>query len=100
MNQVIIDTRKNVDNMDSNEQIYQAIDEDTMFYFPALSDNNKYAIYSNLPGRFSVQSFGGQNYNCVAYVYNINAILLWCMKIRSDICMVTAFADIYSYLKI
>ena len=87
MHQAIVDAREIVDNMDPNEQICQATDEDTMFCYAVLADNNKHTIYSNLPGRFPVQSFGGRNYIFVAYIYNMNAILLRCMKSRSNACM-------------
>ena len=64
-----------------------------------LADQNENTIYSDLPGRFPVQSYAGNNYIFVAYIYKINSILMRPMKSRSDESMWKAFKDIYAYLK-
>ena len=84
--------------MDPTEQVCPVI-EDQMFCFAMLEDQNEDTIYSDLPGRFSVQSYAENHYIFVAYVYKINAILMRPMTSRSDESMVKAFTDIYAYLK-
>ena len=98
MRQAVLDARENVDDMDPTEQICPAL-EDQMFCFAMLADQNEDTVYSDLPGRFPVQSYAGNNYIFVAYVYKINSILMRPMKSRSDESMVKAFTDIYAYLK-
>ena len=98
MRQAVVDARENVDDMDPTEQVCPAL-EDQMFCFAMLADQNEDTIYSDLPGRFPVQSYAGNNYIFVAYVYKINSILMRPMKSRSDESMVKAFTDIYAYLK-
>ena len=61
-----------------------------MFYFAMLADQNEDKIYSDLPGRFPVHSYTGNNYIFVEYVYKINSILMRPMKSRSDESMVKA----------
>ena len=58
MRQVVVDTRENVDDMDPTEQICPAL-EDQMFCFAMLADQNEDIVYSDLPGRFPVQSYAG-----------------------------------------
>ena len=99
MHQTIVDAKENVNTMNPNEQICHTADEDTMFCYAVLADNNENTIYSNLPGRFTVQSFSGQNLFSVAYIYNIKTILLYCMKSCSNLCMVNVFEDVYDYLQ-
>ena len=55
MQQAIVDARENVDDMDPTEQICPAL-EDQMFCYTMLADENEDTIYSDLPGRFPVQS--------------------------------------------
>jgi len=98
MRQAVVDARENVNDMDPTEQVCPAL-EDQMFCNAMLADQNKNIIYSNLPGLFPVQSYAGNNYIFVAYVYKINTILMRLMKSRSDESMVKAFTDIYAYLK-
>jgi len=64
-----------------------------------LADQNENTIYNDLPGRFPVQSYAGDNYIFVAYIYKINSILMRLLKSRSDESMVKAFTEIYEYLK-
>jgi len=73
--------------------------DDTMSYFAVLADTFDGTINSNLTGQFLVQSFCGKQSIFVAYIYNINAILLRSMNNQNDVCMVEVFKDIYEYLK-
>ena len=78
----ILDARQSLDDMHPKEQICNA-SEDEMSCFAILADSNDATIYSDLAGRFPVQSYSGTNYIFVAYVYSINAIL---MRPRSKTC--------------
>jgi hypothetical protein len=60
-----------------------------------IGDRNNNTIYSDLTGRFPVQSYEGMEYIFVAYVYKLNAILLRPMKSRVDAHMVGASTSIY-----
>ena len=96
--QATLDARKMVDDMMPPEHACTA-EDDEMFCFAALADQNEHTMYSDLAGRFPVRSFSGMNYIFVAYVYSINAILIRPMKSRSDECMVATFKDVYQYLQ-
>ena len=98
MRKAILDARKNVDDMDPQEHVCTGID-DSMYWFAVLADTQDDTIYSDLPGCFPVPSYSGNNYIFVAYIYKINAIILWFMKNRTDECMIKAFKEVYDYLK-
>ena len=66
--QAVVDARENVDDMDPTEQICPALVEDQMFCFAMLAGQNEDTVYSDLPGRFLVQSYAWNNYIFVAYV--------------------------------
>jgi len=61
MRQAVVDARENADDMDPTEQVCPAL-EGQMFWYAMLADQNKNIIYSDLPGRFPVQSYSGKNY--------------------------------------
>jgi len=80
--------------MDPTDQVCPALADQMFCYATMIADQNKNAIYSDLTGRFPVQSYAGNNYIFVAYICKINSILTRPMKSRSDESMVKAFADI------
>ena len=84
--------------MNSLQQICTAIDHE-MFCFAALADVNNDMIYSDLTGKFPVQSFSGMNYIFIAYIYTINAILINQMKGMNDDNVVAVFKEIYAELE-
>ena len=96
--QAVLDARQYVDDMNPEEHVCTA-EDDEMFCFAVLADQNEGTVYSDLAGRFPVRSYSGMNYIFALYVYSINAILVKPMKTRADDCMVAAFRDIYSYLE-
>ena len=71
----INDARLQVDDMNPPQHAC-GVTEDTMSCFAVLADAIGGTIYSNLMGRFPVQSFSGMQYIFVAYIYRINAIIL------------------------
>ena len=97
--QQVLDARLQVDDMNPPQQACNA-EDDTMSCYAVLADSIDGTMYSDLTGRFPVQSFSGNQYIFVAYIYKINAILLRPMKNRSDESMVAVFKDIYEYLQL
>ena len=73
--------------------------EDEIFCCTVIRDTHKDTIYSDLTGRFPIQSYEGMDYIFVAYVYKLNAILLRSMKSREDASMVEAFTSVYTKLE-
>ncbi len=55
-------------------------------------------MYTNLPGTFPVRSFKSMQYIFVAYIYNLNAILMHAMPSKNNAAMITAFTKILATL--
>ena len=55
--------------------------------------------YSDLTGRFPIESYAGMNYIFVCYVYKLNTILLRTMKSRETSHMLQAFEIVYDELE-
>ena len=70
-----------------------------LFVGATIGDQNDNTLYGDQTGRFPVQSFKGNNYIFVAYVYGPNAIIVRPIKNRSDASMVEAYQDVYKYLE-
>ena len=96
--QTIIDARQYIKNMFPTEHVCSAM-EDEIFCCNVIGDTHEDTIYSDLTGRFPIQSYEGMNYIFVAYVYKLNAILLCSMKSREDVSMVEAFTSVYTKLE-
>ena len=96
--QEIRDARQDIQNKFPTEHVCSAI-EDEIFCCAVIGDANENTIYSDLTGRFPIQSYEGVNYIFMAYVYKLNAILLRSMKSREDASMVEAFTRVYTELE-
>ena len=96
--QAIRDARQDIKNMFPTEHVCSAM-EDEIFCCAVIGDTHKDTIYSDLTGRFQIQSYDGMNYIFVAYVYKLNAILLRSMKSRKDASMGEAFTIVYTKLE-
>ena len=96
--QDILDARADVDDMAPPEHCCAAI-ENEMFCFVITRDEHNNTIYSNLTGRFPIESYTGMNYILVVYVYKLNAPLMVAIKSRKDEDMVAAFTSVYQELK-
>ena len=72
--------------------------ENEMFCFAILQDESENKIYSNLTGRFSIESYTDMNYIAVCYVYKLNTILLCTIKNRDNKEMISAFKSCYNEL--
>ena len=74
-------------------------EEDKIYCYAILGDNNDDTIYSDLTGRFPVESYDGKNYIFIAYVYKLNTIFMLPMKSREDESMIGAFKEVYNKLE-
>ena len=59
--QATLDARLQVDDMSPTEQICNITGDKAMFYFLVLRDIHWNTVYSDLTGRFSIQSYAGVN---------------------------------------
>jgi hypothetical protein len=69
-----------------------------MFCFAALANLNTGTIYTNLPGAFPTCSFKSMQYIFMAYIYDLNAILVRAMPSKNNAAMITAFTEILATL--
>ena len=70
-----------------------------VFCYAALADTVTGTIYTDLPGRFPVQSVRNMQYIFVCYVYEANSILVKPMKSRTDESYVEAYKEMYEELE-
>jgi metal-sulfur cluster biosynthetic enzyme len=70
-----------------------------VFCFAALANTITGTMYTDITGAFPVRSFKSMQYIFVAYVYDLNAIIVRAMPSRTDASMVTAFREVITTLK-
>jgi len=70
-----------------------------VFCIAALANTITGTMYTDITGAFPVCSFKSMQYIFVAYVYDLNAIIVRAMPSRTDASMVTAFTDVITTLK-
>ncbi len=92
----IIATCAEVDRMFPPHEIYAMLD---MFCFAALADAITSTMYTDITGTFPVRSFKIMQYVFVAYIYNLNAIIVRAMPPCTPASMVQAFTKVVSILK-
>ena len=93
--EAIIAAREYVDNMQPTEAICTAYN---VYCFAVLAGDNPGTMYTDLTGAFPVQSFHNNAYIFVAYIYDINAILVRPMPTKTDAAMIAAFRSILEAL--
>jgi hypothetical protein len=71
-----------------------------MFCFAALADLHPGTMYTDLTGAFPVRSFKNMQYVFVAYIYDLNAILVHAMPSKNNTAMIAAFSNIFSTLAV
>jgi hypothetical protein len=81
----IIAARPEVDCMFPPQKIYAM--QDT-FCFVALADGITGTIYTNITGALPVRFFKSMQYVLVAYIYDLNAIIVWAMPSCTNASMV------------
>jgi hypothetical protein len=69
-----------------------------MFCFAALADATTGTMYTNLTGALPVRSFKNMIYIFVAYIYDLNAIIVRPMASRTDASFISAFAKVFTIL--
>jgi hypothetical protein len=69
-----------------------------MFCFAALADIHTGTMYTDGTGVFPVQSFCNMQYVFVAYIYDLNAILVCVIPSRTDGAIIASFKDILATL--
>ena len=91
------DARAEIEDMAPTEQVCTAADNE-MFCYLVTTNYDGNVVYSNLAGRFPIESYAGMNYFFVCYVYKCNYVMLQTMKSRKDEDMVATFKGIYGEL--
>jgi hypothetical protein len=71
-----------------------------IFCFATLADANTGTMYTDLTGSFPVRSFKNMQYIFVAYVYDLNAIIVYAMPTHTNAAMITAFKEVIEVLRI
>ncbi len=92
----IIAARAEVDRMFPPQEICAMQD---MFCFAALANAITGTMYTDITGAFPVHSFKSMQYVFVAYIYDLNAIIVWAMPSCTNATMVEAFTEVISILK-
>ncbi len=95
MQPAIVQAWHDVDSLQPSKEICAAHD---MFCFATLAKLNTGTIYTNLLGTFPVCSFKSMQYIFVAYIYNLNTILVRAMPSKNNAAMITAFTKILATL--
>ncbi len=70
-----------------------------MFCFAALPNANTGTMYTDLTIAFPVRSFKDMQYIVVAYVYDLNAIIVRAKPTRTNAAMITAFKEVITVLQ-
>ncbi len=70
-----------------------------MFCFAVLANANTGTMYTDLTGSFPVWLFKNMQYIIVAYVYDLNAIIVHAMPTRTNAAMITAFKEVITVLQ-
>jgi hypothetical protein len=79
---------------------HEACTMQDVFCFAALANANAGTMYSDLTGALPVRSFKNMQYVFVAYVYDLNAIIVRAMPTWTDASMITAFTKVITTLRV
>jgi hypothetical protein len=91
----IIDTCAKDDRMFPTEEACAMQD---MFCFAVLADANTGTTYTNLSGAFPVRSFKNMQYIFVAYIYDLNTIIVCPKPPRTNASMIANFTEVFALL--
>jgi hypothetical protein len=70
-----------------------------MFCFATLADTTTGTMYTDLTGAFPVRSFKNMIYIFVAYIYDLNAIIVRPMASCTDASFIAAFNEVVAILR-
>jgi hypothetical protein len=77
---------------------HEACAAQDMFFFAALVDSMTGTMYMDLTGAFPVRSFKNMIYIFIAYIYDLNAIIVHPMAQHTDVSFITAFTKVFTIL--
>jgi hypothetical protein len=77
---------------------HEACAAQDMFRLAALSDAMTGTMYTDLTGAFPVRSFKNMIYIFVAYIYDLNAIIVHPMAMRTDNSFIAVFNKVFAML--
>jgi hypothetical protein len=77
---------------------HEACAAQDMFCFAALADATIGTMYTDLTGAFPVRPFRNMIYIFVAYIYDLNAIIVHPMASRTDTSFIAAFTKVFAIL--
>ncbi len=92
----IVTAQAKVDRMFPRHELCAMHD---VFCFAALVNAIMGTMYTDITGAFPVQLFKSMQYIFVAYAYDLNAIIVCDMPYCTCAFMVTAFAEVITFLK-
>ncbi len=78
---------------------HKACADQDMFCFATLTDATTGTMYTDLTGTFPVRSFKNMMYIFVAYIYDLNAIIVRPMALRTDTSFIAAFTKVFAILR-
>ncbi len=70
-----------------------------MFCFAVLADANTSTIYTDLYGTFPVRLFKNMQYIFIAYIYDLNAIIVCSMPSHTNASMIATFTEVFAILR-
>lgn len=79
----LVKARKDINNILSAEETCLAY-KDEIYCCAVLGNTNTNAIYSDLAGRFLIESFNGKKYMFIVCVYKLNSMFMVAMKDRGN----------------
>jgi hypothetical protein len=91
----VISAHAKVDRMFHAHEACAAQD---MFCFAALADSTAGTMYTDLTSTFPVRSFRNMIYIFVAYIYDLNSIIVRPMASRTDTSFIAAFTKVFAIL--
>ena len=94
----ITKARKDIRNLLPTEEVYLA-EEDKLHCYAVLGDKNECTIYSDLTGRFLVESYDEKNYMLIAYAYKLNSVFMTPTKDRKNKSTIATYEVVYAKLK-
>jgi hypothetical protein len=77
---------------------HEACAAQDMFCFAALADAMTGTMYTDPTGAFPVRSFKNMIYIFVAYIYDLNVIIVRPMALRADASFIAAFNKVVAIL--
>jgi hypothetical protein len=78
--------------------VHEACAVQDMFCFAALADATAGTMYTDLIGAFPVRSFKNMQYNFVAFIYDLNTIIVCPTASCTDASFIATFTRVFAIL--